>query len=94
MPYQILKFPEHFPAIRNLVFDDGLLHVTTYRRTDEGLECFVFNRDGEFLRKTFLPLVRENIFREYPYDIHDHTIYQLVEDDAGDGWDLYIRKME
>jgi hypothetical protein len=87
------KFPENFLAIRNIVFDDKLLYVTTYYRKDDGLECFVFNQNGNFLKKIFLPVVKENIFREYPYDIYKGKIYQLVENDFKEGWDLHIRKI-
>jgi len=88
------KFPENFLVIRNIVFDNNLLYVTTYLRKDDGLECFVFNQNGEFLKKIILPLVQENIFREYPYDIYKGIIYQLVENDSGEGWDLHIRKIK
>jgi hypothetical protein len=89
-----LKFPENFLAIKNIVFDDNLLYVTTYFRKDDGLECFVFNQKGKFLKKIFLPLAKENIFREYPYDIYKGKIYQLVENDSEEGWDLHIRKIK
>jgi len=88
------KFPKNFLAIKNIVFDHVLLYVTTYHRKDDGLECFVFNQRGKFLKKIFLPLVKENIFREYPYDIYKGKIYQLVENNSEDGWDLLIRKIE
>jgi hypothetical protein len=68
--------------------------VTTYFRKDDGLECFVFNQKGKFLKKIFLLLVKENIFREYPYDINEGKIYQLVENDSEEGWDLHIRKIK
>jgi hypothetical protein len=89
-----LKFPENFLALRNIVIDDHLLYVTTYLRNDDGLECFVFNHKGKFLKKTFLPLVKENIFREYPYDIYKGKIYQLVEKDSEEGWDLHISNIK
>ena len=88
------KFPKNFLAIRNIVFDDNFLYIITYRRTDNGLECFVFNQKGKFLKKIFLPLATENIFREYPYDIYKGKIYQMVENDSEEGWDLHIRKIE
>jgi hypothetical protein len=88
------KFPENFLAIRDIVFDDNLLYVTTYHQNDDGLECFVFNQKGKFLKKFFLPLVKENIFREYPYDICKGKIFQLVENDSEEGWDLHIRKIK
>jgi hypothetical protein len=87
------RFPDHFLAIRNIVFDRERLYVTTHRRQDKRLECFVFDQKGKYFKKTFLPLVRENIFREYPYDIHQGKSYQLVENDADEGWDLRITKI-
>jgi hypothetical protein len=88
------KFPENFLAIRNIVLDENLLYVTTFRRNDDGIECFVFNQKGKFLKKIFLPLVKENVFREYPYDIYEGKIYQLIENDSGEGWDLHIRNIK
>ena len=89
-----LRFPEYFLAIRDIVSDEKMLYVITYRRTDEGLECFIFDQEGVFQQKIFLPLAKENIFREYPYDIYKSTIYQLVENDSGEAWNLHIRKIK
>lgn len=87
-------FPENFLAIRHIVCNDNLLYATTFHRKGDRLECFVFNQEGKFLKRIFLHLDRENIFREYPYDIHKGKIYQLVESDAAEGWDLHVRKIE
>jgi hypothetical protein len=88
-----LRFPEHFLAIRNIVLDDQLLYVTTYCRTDQGLECFVFHRNGNGHQKIFLPVARDNVLREYPYDIDEGILYQLVENQSQESWELHIRKI-
>jgi hypothetical protein len=88
------KFPDNFPAIRNIDFDGDLLYVTTFHRNEEGLECYVINRNGEFLKKIFLPVVKENIFRESPYDIYKGKIYQLVENDSEESWDLHVTEIK
>ena len=39
---------------------DHLIYVTTYRRNESGLECFIFDEQGLIKTKVFLPLVQEN----------------------------------
>lgn len=91
-----LKFPAGFPAVRHIECDNRELYVTTFRKKKapsigvEGVECFIFDLEGNFLRRRFLPLVEESVLREYPYDIYNRKVYQLIENEETEQWDLHI----
>ncbi len=87
-----LKFPAGFPAVRHIERDGRELYITTFRRKKApgGVECFIFDLEGNFLRRQFLPLVEESVIREYPYDIYNRKVYQLIENEETEQWDLHV----
>lgn len=88
-----LKFPAGFPAVRQIECDNREIYITTFRRKGApsgGVECFIFDLEGTFLRRVFLPLVEESVIREYPYDIYNGKVYQLIENEETEHWDLHI----
>lgn len=83
-----LKFPLKFPAIRCMLHDDGKLYLVTFNRKQGYTECFCIDQEGAVREKLSLPLKEESLFREYPFDIHRGEIYQLIEDEDTEQWNL------
>jgi hypothetical protein len=86
-------FPEYFPTIRDLKYDyyggNEKIYVVTWRKKNMDPECFVFDTNGKFIKKAFLPIKEENAVRFYPYQVKDGNIYQLIENDNAD-WELHM----
>ena len=86
-----VRFPEFFPAIKDLVVDSGHVYVTTYQRKQGKSEFFIFDLEGKLVKKTFLPLKPlGNYFGVFffPYCIKNNYLYQLIENEDTEQWEL------
>jgi len=89
---QKVRFPEFFPAIRDLMVDNGHVYVLTFRREKEKSEFFIFDLEGKPVKKTFLPLKPLGDYSEVfflPYCIKNNYLYQLIENEEEEVWELH-----
>jgi hypothetical protein len=86
-----IRFPDHFPAIRGMDVVDGKVYVNGYLRPDGTTEFTVFDIGGTVLKeKIYLNLPEATARDLYPYTIHEDHIYQLVDNDEIEEWELRI----
>jgi hypothetical protein len=83
-------FPGYFPAIRNYYIADKKIYVLTYKQKNDKTECFIFDMKGTFLKQVFLPYVYVNPVDEYPAAIKNGRLYQLIENEGTEEWELHI----
>jgi hypothetical protein len=84
-----IKFPAHFPGLRNFSIDKDKIVVLTFKRKNQESEFIIFDLNGKFLKKTMVPLQKKDIYF-YPYTIYTGKLYQLVEDEDNEKWELRI----
>jgi len=93
-PYlEMLKpiiFPDYFPAIRNYYVADGKVYVLTYKEENGKSEWLVFDIKGKFLKQFFLPYHYMNPVDEYPAAVKNEKLYQLIENEDTEAWELHI----
>ena len=87
-----LKFPDTFAAIRNIIIDNDKLYIITFKKQVKGVECFIYTPEGAFVRELHIPLISENILQYYPYTICKGILYQLIENEETENWELHIFK--
>jgi len=84
-----ILFPDHYPAIRDFRLADKNIYILTYKRNeDEHKELCIMNIKGKILTKTFVPLKDKHAFSLYPYTIYKDLLYQLIENDESEEWEL------
>jgi hypothetical protein len=88
-----LVFPVYFPKIRFFIIADQKLYVLSWRTKEEKSECLIYDLNGKFLQKTYLPLVENNALLHYPFAINGNKIYQLIENETTNKWELHAMKM-
>jgi predicted ester cyclase len=86
---KMVRFPEFFPAIRDMVVDNGYVYALTYQRKENKSEFFVFDMEGKLVKKTFLPLYIYDGVAFFPYSIKNNYIYQLIENEDTEMWELH-----
>lgn len=84
-----VRWPEFFPAIRDLVVDNGHVYVITYRRQQEKNEFFIYDLEGKLLKKTFLPLKYYDGVALFPYSLKNNYLYQLIDNEEEEVWELH-----
>ncbi|UCH96433.1 MAG: hypothetical protein JSV88_06170 [Candidatus Aminicenantes bacterium] len=86
-----VRFPEFFPAIRDLIVDNGHVYVLTYQRKQGKNEFFIFDLEGKLVKKAWVPLKDkgfDGIFY-FPYCIKNNYLYQLIENEDSEQWELH-----
>lgn len=86
----MIEFPEYLPLVRAYRVSDGKVYMITFNQKNETFETFIFNAQGKLLKKSFLPLAKPNIMEIYPFTIYKDKIYQLVENEEEEEWQLHI----
>lgn len=94
--FEMLKpkiiFPDTFPAVDNLVIENGKIYTVTFRVIDNLTEAFIFDIKGNYRGRVNLPLERREKFLPFPYTISEGRLYQLVEE--GEHWRLKITELK
>jgi hypothetical protein len=96
--YEVLKkminFTDYFPAIQFFYVDEGKIYILTYLEEKEKYETFIYNIDGKFLKKVFLPFRYMNGIQANPNTIYKNKFYQLIENEETEAWELHAVKIE
>lgn len=82
-------FPDTYPAIVAIFQRDDFVYAMTYRRQGDKYEFFVFDGNGNFLKKVFIPFVFQTAMTPYPFSIKDGKLYQLIENEDTEEWELH-----
>lgn len=77
--YKNIVFPGYLPPVRDLRAADGKLYVLTYRKKENKIQCLIYNRTGNLIKQTYLPLKNQDPLRHYPFTIRNDKLYQLIE---------------
>jgi hypothetical protein len=89
-----IKFPTLFPAVREMITEDQNVYAVTYRNEEGKHELFIFNIDGKFQGKAFIPIKLKNAVDFYPFTIKNEQLYQLIENEETEEWNLHITKIK
>ena len=92
-----LKFPDHFPCIRNFHIQDDRIYVITFEESGANSRILIFDLQGKLLKKTWAPLAEINMLIPLGfnyYTIHERKIYILRENQPDEEWELVIENMD
>ncbi len=82
-----IRFPSHFPGLRNFSISNGHIYVLTFKKMKGDSKLVVLDLKGNFLKKAVIPLKEKDIYY-YPYCIYQEHFYQLVENVDEEQWEL------
>ncbi len=89
-----IEFPEYFPAIRMFNVADEKIYILTYKKKDNMSECVILDVKGNFLEKKMVPFAEKDERVWCPYTIKNGTLYQLIEDEKKQEWELHVTELE
>lgn len=86
------KYPEYFPYWQTFIVADDRIYVQTYERNKEDTSnrFHIMTLKGGVLGRIWLPLDEFFDFTPCPYTIHNGKLYQFVENDESEEWELHI----
>jgi hypothetical protein len=82
-------FPEYYPY-RYFTVSDDKIYVLTFNSTEGKSEFHVFDFQGKLLNRTMVPFQDNEFLRIYPYTIKNGKIYQVVDNEDTESWELHI----
>jgi hypothetical protein len=90
---QWIEFPEYFPVIRGFTISAEKIYVLTYEIKDGKSKLLVLDMNGKLLQETFIRLEEENAFRLFPYTVKGGTLYQVLENEDEETWELHLHPL-
>lgn len=88
------KFFEYFPNIRHFLISGNKIYIITFREKKGEKELFILNNEGKLIKNCWLNIKEINPHEFYPFDIAENKLYQLVENNNTDEWELSIKKID
>lgn len=86
---KMIKFKDYFPAIQLFLIDNDKIYIPTYRQQKEDYELFIYGTNGKFLKQVYFPLKYIDVLQPYPFTIKNNILYQLIENDENEVWELH-----
>jgi hypothetical protein len=90
----IIRFPQHFPPVFVAIPANGNVYLLTFRRKNGKGEYLIYDKTGAFVKQTFVPTSYISVMEPYPMIIKDKKLYQLVENEDDEEWQLHINAIE
>jgi hypothetical protein len=87
-------FPDYYPPLLTGRVDGGKIYAVTYRQEKGWRECLVYDLNGQFIKRTWLPLIMAAPNFTSPFAIRDDTLYQLIYDEKDSIWKLHHHPIE
>jgi hypothetical protein len=89
------KYPDYFPLWQNFMVANDRIYFQTYKRNKEDTknEVVIYNLKGELIKSVWLPFDEYFDFTPSPYIIHNKILYQCVDNEDEDRWELHITEI-
>lgn len=88
-----IEFPKYYPKFYDFFPGDNL-YVLTYNRRDNKTEFIIFDKKGKFVKKTMVPFYQTNMHVTYPYNVYGNKLYQVVENEDDESWELHVNTIK
>jgi hypothetical protein len=82
-------FPGYYPY-RYFTVSDNKIYVLTFNNKGGKSEFYIFDLQGKLLKRTMVPFADNEFLRVYPYTIKNGKIYQIVDNENTEEWELHI----
>ncbi len=101
--YDILQqrgyaFYDNFPALRHICFSGDKIYAFTYREKEGKREIVEMDLKGKILKKVYhrIHLFKargSSLFENILYTVSDGKLYQMVENEAEEQWELHVTEL-
>ncbi|MCP5046712.1 MAG: hypothetical protein GY940_06045 [bacterium] len=86
------KFPAWFPLKYFTVADDTI-YVLTFERKEGKNLFYLLDLKGKLIKKVSVPFAQQGLLFPHPYTIQNKTLYQLVDNEEEEEWQVHIREI-
>lgn len=89
-------YPDYFPLWQNFIVTGNRIYLQTYKRdeTDKKNLFLILSLKGDVIEQVWLPLDEYFDFTPCPYTIHGNKLYQTVDNEDAEAWELHITQIK
>jgi hypothetical protein len=87
-------FPQYYPALSACRTAGKKIYAVTHLRKQGKSECFVYDMDGKFQKRIFIPLWKEAPYEHPVFAIFDGHLFQIIDNLEEETWELHIHPIE
>ncbi len=88
-----IRFPTYFPPLRTYFAADNRVYGVTFLQKEGKNECLVWDLRGKFLKRLYIPFRLVTPVDHYPAAVGGGKLYQVVEREETEGWELHISRL-
>ncbi len=92
--FKPIRFPDYFPIIAAFFVDNNVIYVLTWTKNPNEYGCSIFGIDGKFVKNVSIPIKFQDSLTPYPIAIHNGVLYQIVENDEDEMWELHASEIK
>jgi len=94
-----IRFPDKYPAMSQLFVTGGKIYAMIFsegisEEREQGFEMLIFDTTGKFLKKHRITMIMSTPIIPYPFSIHEGNLYQIVENEDSEEWEVHITKID
>lgn len=90
---KIIKFPKKFPGIRFFHIEAEKIYIIRWKAKNGKSDIWVFDLKGNFLKRVWMTFFEKDAMLPYAYSINNGKLYQLVENEDTEKWELHITEI-
>ncbi len=97
----LIRIPDVFPPLVSRVglsYDHNggnpRLYLLSWKKEGEKSECFVCNPKDKSFKRVLLPLSWVSFLQPGPFTVHKGTLYQLIENQETENWELHKTRVK
>lgn len=90
----LFKWKKVLPLIQHFLIEDGKIYVTSYENQNGRRDLYLFSIKGRFLKHMEVPLVSQNVDIPFPFTVARGKVYQIVENDSEETWELFVHEID
>jgi len=91
---QRMRVDDYWPAIGTFFIDNDIIYIGTYLRQEENWIFYLYGIKGNFIKTLSLPLFDRHLWAPYPYYIKNGKLYQVLENEDTETWELHITEIQ
>jgi len=89
-----ITYPGYFPEIRSFYLVDNKIYILPYEWKENALKFYIYTIEGKPLSEKFIPFALQYSMQPYPFAIQNDQLYQLIENESNEDWELHINKIK
>ncbi|UCH93685.1 MAG: hypothetical protein JSV88_25920 [Candidatus Aminicenantes bacterium] len=88
-----IRVPAYYPGIHSLHVGNQKIYVLSWRKKKGKSECLIYDLKKKVWDKMYIPLKEMNALMPYPFTIRNGKLYQLIEAEDTEKWELHVESI-